>query len=283
MIESSLCYPELRGRAAVITGGAGDLGVALIQGLAQAGVRVAILDLNGDKAVARAAEVEDSTGTRCVGFTCDVLDRRSLTDAAQAITRELGPWDMLINAAGGNVAAATTTHEKVGADMTGLEGTFFDLDLAAFGRAFDLNFTGTVLPTLVLGRSLAERGEGVIVNFSSMNAFRPLTRIPAYSAAKCAVSNFTQWLAVHLGPRGVRVNAIAPGFILTEQLKFLAFDAAGRLTPRYEKVLAHTPMNRLGQPEELVGTLLYLVSAQSRFVTGVTIPVDGGFNAYAGV
>lgn len=256
---------------------------AFAEGLTANGVHVVILDREGASAVERADRLTRSTGVECLGLPCDVLDRDSLQQAGATVQKKWGGFDFLINAAGGNRADATTVDDRMPAAGQGFTGSFFDLDPDAFARTVDLNLMGTVLPAIVLGRHLAERGAGVMVNVSSMSAFRPLTRIPAYSAAKCAVSNFTQWLAVHVAATGVRVNAIAPGFFLTEQLRYLAYTAEGTLTPRYERVLAHTPMGRFGEPEELTGTLLYLLSDQSRFVTGIVIPVDGGFNAYSGV
>ena len=211
-----------------------------------------------------------------------MLSKADLETAREVIHRELGPIQLLINGAGGNVAAATTDLEQVSPGPAAGK-TFYDLELKPFQDTFDLNFIGTLLPTQVLSADMVTAGKGAIINISSMNAFKPLTKIPAYSAAKASVSNFTEWLAVHLAPVGIRVNAIAPGFFLTEQLRFLAFDEAGNYTPRYQRVLAKTPMARLGEPEELQGTLLYLASDISSFVTGVVIPVDGGFNASSGV
>lgn len=276
-------HPDLAGRVALVTGGAGVLGGAFAAGLVANGVHVVILDRDGDKAAERACQLTESTGVECLGLPCDVLDRASLQLAATRVEDKWGSYHFLINAAGGNSADATTRDEVMPTGAEGFDGNFFDLDPAAFSRTLDLNLMGTVLPSAVLGRRMAARGAGAIVNISSMSAFRPLTRIPAYSAAKCAVSNFTQWLAVHVAATGLRVNAMAPGFFITEQLRYLAYTADGSLTPRYQRVLAHTPMGRFGLPEELSGTLLYLLSDQSRFVTGVVIPVDGGFNAFSGV
>ncbi len=270
-------------QAAVLTGGAGVIGTAFAYGLAQAGIKTAILDLDKSKAQDLAKKIADETGTDVTGVQCDVLSLDSIQDADAEIAERLGPISSLINCAGGNSPAATTNAEKLSADLSNLEDSFFGIDVTGFRQSLDLNLLGTVLPCSILGKRLITQKSGSIVNISSMNAFRPLTRIPAYSAAKSAVSNFTQWLAVHLAPTTVRVNAIAPGFFLTEQLKYLAFDDNGELTPRYQRVLANTPMARFGEPEELVGTLLYLLSDGSRFVTGTIIPVDGGFSAYSGV
>lgn len=274
---------RLESKVAAITGGAGDIGSAMILGLAKAGVKTAILDLDGERAQELAARVEAETGTETLGIQCDVLSSESIMAADEAVASRFGPLSYLVNCAGGNSPAATTDAERLSADLSNLEESFFGIDVEGFRQAMDLNLLGTVLPCSILGKRLVENKEGSIVNISSMNAFRPLSRIPAYSAAKSAVSNFTQWLAVHLAPSKVRVNAIAPGFFLTEQLKYLAFEENGELTPRYRRVLANTPMERFGEPEELVGTLLYFLSDGSRFVTGTIIPVDGGFNAYSGV
>ena len=208
---------------------------------------------------------------------CDVLDKASLEAARNAVMARFGRVDILVNGAGGNKEQATTSCDL----------SFFDLSPDAIRWVFDLNFLGTLLPSQVFGKSMAERGEGCILNVSSMNAFRPLTRIPAYSAAKAAVSNFTQWLAVHMAQEyspNIRVNALAPGFFLTEQNRFLLTDeASGELTPRGRIIIEHTPMGRFGDPEDLLGTVLWLLSSASSFVTGVVVPVDGGFSAYSGV
>ena len=267
------------GKIAAITGGGGVIGTSFASGLAEAGVKVAILDLELQKAQDTAKQV----GEGAIGIQCDVLNRESVIEADREIEDKLGQLSFLVNCAGGNNSAATSTIEKVSPNLSDLSETFFGIDMDAFKQTLDLNLIGTVLPCSVLAKRLCQQGGGAIVNISSMNAFRPLTRIPAYSAGKSAVTNFTEWLAVHLAPTGVRVNAIAPGFFLTEQLKYLAYDSEGKLTPRYERVLANTPMGRFGDPDELLGTLFYLLSDGSKFVTGVTIPVDGGFNAYSGV
>jgi NAD(P)-dependent dehydrogenase (short-subunit alcohol dehydrogenase family) len=248
----------------------------MAHGLAQAGVRVAILSLHLESAERVAAAIR-ADGDTAVGIGCDVVDRISLEQAQEKVHREFGPVDLLINAAGGNNPHATTTDTR----------TFFDLDLHAANEVFSLNFMGTFLSCQVFGRDMVEQGEGCIVNVTSMNAIRPLTRIPIYSAAKAAVANFAQWLAVYMAqeysPR-IRVNALAPGFFLTEQNRFLLTDAgSGELTSRGQTILHHTPAGRFGLPEDLVGTLLWLVSPASAFVTGIVVPVDGGFSAYSGV
>lgn len=274
---------NLTGRVAVITGGGGEIGTAFARGLLSAGSKVAILDLDGDKAAALAQRLRGEYAATIISLQCDVLDQASIKRADEQIADQLGAPSFLINCAGGNNPAATTKAEQVAPDLSNMADSFFGIDVDGFRQAMDLNLLGTVLPCSVIGKRLVANGGGAIINISSMNAYRPLTRIPAYSAGKSAVTNFTEWLAVHLAPTQVRVNAIAPGFFLTEQLKYLAFEENGELTPRYKKVLANTPMQRFGKPEELVSTLLYLLSDQSKFVTGVVIPVDGGFNAFSGV
>ena len=274
-----LKFTGLDGQVAAITGGGGVIGTAFATGLAQAGVKVAILDLDAEKA----KMVAEQVGSGAIGVQCDVLDKESVVRADSEVVNELGSLAFLVNCAGGNSPSATSNAEQIAPDLSNIAESFFGIDMDSFRQTMDLNLLGTVLPCSVMGKRLCERGGGAVVNISSMNAYRPLTRIPAYSAGKSAVTNFTQWLAVHLAPAKVRVNAIAPGFFMTEQLKFLAFKEDGELTPRYERVLANTPMGRFGEPSELLGTLLYLLSDSSRFVTGVTIPVDGGFNAYSGV
>ncbi|MBU1679393.1 MAG: SDR family oxidoreductase, partial [Bacteroidetes bacterium] len=209
----------------------------------------------------------------------------SLQSAQKIIIDKLGPVDILINGAGGNSPKATTKHEFITEEnVSALDETFFGLEIEGFQKVFDLNFLGTLLPTMVFGREMVTRKSGVVLNISSMNAFRPLTKIPAYSAAKSSINNFTQWLAVHFAKMNVRVNAIAPGFFLTNQNRFLLVDEkTNELTPRGQKIINGTPMGKFGEPEDLVGTTLYLLSDVSKFVTGVVIPVDGGFNAYSGV
>jgi NAD(P)-dependent dehydrogenase (short-subunit alcohol dehydrogenase family) len=266
---------DVRGLTAVITGGSGQLGRTMAQALAQAGVRVAIVSLHAETSGTVAEAIQESSG-QALGIACDVLDRVALERTLEQVTDTFGPVDILINAAGGNQPQATTTAEQ----------TFFDLDMQAVNSVFGLNFAGTFQCCQVFGRGMAARGQGCIVNVASMNALRPLTRIPAYSAAKAAVANFTQWLAVHMAqeysPR-IRVNALAPGFFLTEQNRYLLIDADGNLTPRGQAIMSHTPAGRLGKPEDLVGTLLWLVSPASAFVTGIVVPVDGGFSSFSGV
>lgn len=266
---------DIQGLTAIITGGSGQLGRVMAHSLAQAGVKVAILSFHTETSeqVADAIRVD---GGQAIGVACNVLDRDALERTRERVTNAFGPTDILINAAGGNHPKATTSNEV----------PFFDLDIKAVSEVFSTNFTGTFQSCQVFGRDMAERGQGCIVNVTSMSALRPLTRIPAYSSAKAAVANFTQWLAVYMAQEyspGIRVNAIAPGFFLTEQNRFLLTDEHGAPTARGKAILQHTPMNRLGEPDDLVGTLMWLVSPASTFITGVVVPVDGGFSSFSGV
>jgi NAD(P)-dependent dehydrogenase (short-subunit alcohol dehydrogenase family) len=267
---------DLEGKVCAITGGGGVLCSEISQGLAREGVKVAVLDLLPEAAV-KAAEAIASVGGEALPVTCNVLDKDSLEAALAATLERFGRVDILINGAGGNKPQATTAPER----------SFFDLPVDAVDWVFNLNFLGTFLPCQVFGRKMVEQGAGVILNISSMNAYRPLTRIPAYSAAKAGVSNFTQWLAVHMAQEyssQIRVNAIAPGFFLTDQNRFLLTDAqTGELTARGQKIIDHTPAGRFGEPVDLVGTVVWLVSGASQFVTGVVVPIDGGFAAFSGV
>jgi len=275
--------PGLSGRVCVITGGAGIIGRAICESLAACGIKSAILDINPEAASQLAAKLQQQYGTRCIGVTADVLDRKSLEQAKIIVEAELGPVDFLINGAGGNSPKATTGTERYGGTLESSR-SIFDLEITAFQSVFDLNFIGTLLPCQVFGEGMAERGRGVILNISSMNSFRPLTKIPAYSAAKASVNNFTQWLAVHLAQAGVRVNAIAPGFFLTDQNRFLLIDKeTGEPTARGNKIIANTPMGKYGQPGNLQGAVLFLLSDLSAFITGVILPVDGGYSAYGGI
>lgn len=262
-------------KVAVVTGGAGVLCDAMCRVLAQAGAKVAVLDLRLEPAQALAAEI-CAVGGEAIGVACNVLDKSSIETAAQAVVAKFGRVDILINGAGGNKPQATTNPEQ----------SFFDLPAEAVRWVFDLNLMGTILPSQVFGKIMAEQKSGVILNISSMNAFRPLTRIPAYSAAKAGVSNFTQWLAVHLAQEyspEIRVNAIAPGFFVGEQNQRLLLNEDGSLTQRGQTIMAHTPMARFGNPGDLLGTVLWLVSPASAFVTGIVVPIDGGFSAFSGV
>ncbi|HOU30096.1 MAG TPA: SDR family oxidoreductase [Bacteroidales bacterium] len=276
---------NVKDKIAVITGGAGVICSNMARALAAQGVKTVILDLNGEAARSIAEEIENEFKVSSLGLSANVLDRDSLVKAKKVINDKLGTIDILINGAGGNSPAATTKAERIeGAENENLEDTFFGLKIEGFDRVFDLNFKGTLLPCLVFATDMVKKKSGVIVNISSMNSYRPLTKIPAYSAAKAAINNFTQWLAVHFAKTGVRVNAIAPGFLLTNQNRFLLIDEkTNELTPRGKKIIKGTPMERFCKPEELTGTLLFLVSEMSSFITGVVIPVDGGFSAYSGV
>ena len=277
-------FEDLQGKVAAMTGGAGVIGGAFCRAMCSAGIRLAILDIDGERARKMAEEIASDTGGLCIGVTANVLDRASLETAKAEIHARFGPVDFLINGAGGNHPSATTAVEQIThADLTDLSKTFFGLDPDGFDRVFALNFKGTVIPTIVFAQDMTSRG-GAIVNISSMNSYRPLTRIPAYSAAKAAVNNFTQWLAVHLARLNIRVNAIAPGFFLTNQNRFLLTDEkTGEFTPRGRRIIDNTPMARFGEVDELAGTLLFLLSAQSKFVTGVVVPIDGGYSAFGGV
>jgi NAD(P)-dependent dehydrogenase (short-subunit alcohol dehydrogenase family) len=277
-------FEDLNGKVCAITGGAGVIGVALSKGLASVGVKVAVLDISKELADKAAAEIR-SSGINSVGVEADVLNRESLEKAKAVINIELGKINILINCAGGNSPKATTAFEFISKDnINELGKTFYGLDIEGFRKVFDLNFLGTVLPTMILTKDMIDNGGGCVINISSMNSFRPLTKIPAYSAAKASINNLTEWLAVHLAKVNIRVNAIAPGFFLTNQNRFLLTDEkTGELTSRGNKIISGTPMGKFGEPEDLQGTLLYLVSDLAKFVTGVIIPVDGGFNAYSGV
>lgn len=263
---------NVQDKVAVVTGGAGVLCATLCRALAEAGAKVAVLDLRSEPAEALAAEL----GNGAVGIACNVLDKPSIESAAQKVLELFSRVDILINGAGGNKPQATTNAEQ----------PFFDLPADALRWVFDLNLMGTILPSQVFGKIMAEQKYGVIMNISSMNAFRPLTRIAAYSAAKAGVSNFTQWLAVHMAQEyspKIRVNAIAPGFFVGEQNRRLLLNENGSLTPRGQTILNHTPMNRFGTPDDLIGATMWLVSPASSFVTGIVVPVDGGFSAFSGV
>jgi len=267
---------DFSNRVVVITGGAGILCGEMACALVGCNANVAIIDRAPEQAERLSPRLKLCNG-RYIVVEGQVLHKDTMEGAARMILDRWGKVDCLINGAGGNNPDATTGGGK----------TFFDLPESVFRSVSDLNFLGTIIPSQVFGKIMAHREEGVILNVSSMNAFRPLTRIPAYSAAKAAVSNFTQWLAVHMAQEyspKIRVNAIAPGFFLTEQNRYLLIDSeTGRLTPRGEQILAHTPMHRFGSPEDLVGAVLWLLSPMAQFVTGIVLPIDGGFSAYSGV
>ncbi|MEW5718059.1 MAG: SDR family oxidoreductase [Chloroflexota bacterium] len=267
---------DFTGKTVVITGGAGVLAGEMACALVGCNANVAILDRDPALADRFIKRLESKVGRAIVVYT-DVLDVNVLRQSAETVIKEFGTVDCLINAAGGNKPQATTSKDLA----------FFDLPADALRFVFDLNIIGTVLPSQVFGKIFAQKGEGVILNISSMNAFRPLTRVPAYSAAKAGVSNFTQWLAVHMAQEyspKIRVNALAPGFFLTEQNRFLLTDKeTGALTARGQSIISHTPMNRFGAPEDLLGATLWLLSPASAFVTGIVVPIDGGFAAFSGV
>ena len=275
----------IKGKVCVITGGGGVIGTALGKGLAAAGINLAIVDIQKTFADSVAETISKEYGTKAIGVEANVLDKNSLQLAQKEIHEKLGNIDFLINGAGGNSPKATTKNEWItGENVSDLSGSFFGLEVEGFKKVFDLNFLGTLLPTMVFAQEMIERKAGVILNISSMNSFHPLTKIPAYSAAKSSVNNFTEWLAVHFAKMNVRVNAIAPGFFLTNQNRFLLLDEKTiELTERGHKIINGTPMGKFGEPEDLIGTTLYLLSDLSKFVTGIVIPVDGGFNAYSGV
>lgn len=277
-------FEDLKDKVCVITGGAGVIGKALATGLGAWGVKIAILDLNKEMADKVAAEVRSETGAACIGVGANVLERKSLEGARSEIHTALGKINLLINGAGGNSPKATAAVEFVNKDtMADLSKTFYGLDMSGFEFVFNLNFMGTILPTMVLSQDMLGSG-GVILNISSMSAYHPLTKVPAYSAAKASINNVTEWLAVHLAPVGIRVNAIAPGFFLTNQNRFLLTDEkTGELTARGHKIINKTPMGRFGEVEELQGTVNFLLSGMSGFITGICVPIDGGFNAYSGV
>jgi len=278
---------DLTGKVAMVTGGGGVLCGSMAKALAAVGAAVAVADLRKEAADA-VAEAIAAAGGKAIGVACNVLERASLERANAEVEAALGPIDILVNGAGGNHPSGTTSKEYLfPEDLEGAtEGltTFYDLDPDGVKYVFDLNFLGTLLPTQAFTKHMARTGSGVIINISSMNAFTPLTKIPAYSGAKAAVSNFTQWLAVHMSKVGVRVNAIAPGFFLTDQNRTLLTQADGSLTPRGKTIIGQTPMGKFGSADDLTGALLWLVSDEAAgFVTGTVIPVDGGFSAFSGV
>jgi NAD(P)-dependent dehydrogenase (short-subunit alcohol dehydrogenase family) len=274
---------ELKDLIIVITGAAGELCGMMSRALGSLGAKVALLDIRKEKVNDKAEAIRKEGGI-ARAFHCSVIDLEELKVQYENICDLWGEPHILINGAGGNHPQGSTDKEYLDVDDLGNSDitTFFDLSLEGFSRVFDLNFMGTFLPTQVFTQGMVNKKKGVILNISSMNYYTPLTKIPAYAAAKAAVSNFTAWLAVHFSRVGIRVNAIAPGFLMTEQLKFLHIDQkTGEYTDRAKKVIAHTPMGRYGKPEELVGTVIWLLSDASRFVTGITVPIDGGFSSYS--
>ncbi|MBQ3125048.1 MAG: SDR family oxidoreductase [Clostridia bacterium] len=274
---------DLKDKVVVVTGAGGVLCSMFAEAMSKTGAKVALLDLNEDAAKGFADKIK-SDGGCAKAYGCNVLDKSSLEAAHKKVLADFGTCDILINGAGGNNPKATTDNEYFTLDAVGNLKTFFDLDQSGVEFVFNLNFLGTLLPTQVFAQDMVEKDDASIINISSMNAYTPLTKIPAYSGAKAAISNFTQWLAVHFSKTNIRCNAIAPGFFVTKQNEKLLFNEDGTPTPRTNKILNSTPMGRFGDAEELIGALLFLVSKKaSSFVNGVVIPVDGGFSAYSGV
>lgn len=275
---------DLTGKVAVVTGAGGVLCGMFAKTLAEAGAKVAVLDLNEEAAQAVADEIT-AAGGQAKAYKANVLEKDSLEEVHSKVLSDLGPCDILVNGAGGNNPRATTTKEyfELG-DIEADTVSFFDLDQKGVEFVFNLNFIGTLLPSQIFAQDMIGREGCNILNVSSMNAFTPLTKIPAYSGAKAAISNFTQWLAVHFSKAGIRVNALAPGFFVTKQNQKLLFNEDGSATPRTAKILAATPMGRFGEAEELNGALLFLLNNEAAgFITGVVLPVDGGFSSYSGV
>ncbi|MEN8191690.1 MAG: SDR family oxidoreductase [Bacteroidota bacterium] len=278
-----MSFDNLKEKTCIITGGGGVIGQALARGIASVGIKVAILDIVEETALKAVENIRNDFGVDAIGLKADVLSLESMKEAYTKVKSEFGRVDFLINGAGGNSPKATTNFEFI-EEGVDLKETFFGLDIEGFDWVFNLNFKGTLIPTMVIAEDMVKSKQGIILNISSMNAFKPLTKIPAYSAAKASINNFTEWLAVHFAKSNIRVNAIAPGFFVTNQNRFLLYDKeTNQLTPRGKKILDGTPMGKFGEIDDLIGTTLYLLSDLSKFVTGVVIPVDGGFNAYSGV
>ncbi len=267
---------SVKEKVVLATGAGGVLVGELARFLAKEGARVVVTDLS-QEAANRVTQEITASGNKALGFEMDVLSKQSVNRVLEEVLKGFGRIDVLINGAGGNKPGATTSKQT----------SFFDLDLRAVQEVFDLNFMGSLIPCQVVGQIFAKQKQGIILNISSMNSFRPLTRIPAYSAAKAAVSNFTQWLAVHMATEyspDIRVNAVAPGFFQAQQNRFLLLDEkSGGFTPRGRSIIEHTPLGRFGEPADLLGTVLWLISPASSFVNGTVIPIDGGFSAYSGV
>jgi len=280
-----MSFDDLKGKVCVITGGAGVLGSAMVKAIASVGTKIAIADINKEVADKVAAEIAEESGAEVIGIKADVLDKASLEAAKAEINKKLGDIDILINGAGGNSPKATTNVEQMlEENLDKLEDTFYGLEMEGFDNVFALNFKGTLLPSMVFTKDMLKNKKGVVLNISSMNSYKPLTKIPAYSAAKASVNNFTEWLSVHLAKVGIRVNAIAPGFFITDQNRFLVMDEkTGKFSPRGQKIVDNTPMGKFGEPEDLQGTTLFLISDVSSFVTGIVVPVDGGYSAFGGV
>lgn len=274
---------DMKDKVIVITGAGGVLCSMFAKALSKTGAKIALLDLN-EEAVKKYAEEIVKEGGNAKGYKCDVLDKKSIEEAREKINKELGICDILINGAGGNNPKATTDNEKFQPEDLNKMKTFFDLEKEGIEFVFNLNYMGTLLPVQVFAKDMINKKGANIVNISSMNAYTPLTKIPAYSGAKAAISNFTQWLAVHFSDVGIRCNAIAPGFFVSKQNEKLLFNDDGTPKERAQKILRNTPMNRFGKEEELLGALFFLINEDAAsFVNGVVIPVDGGFSAYSGV
>jgi len=280
-----ISFNDLQNKVCVITGGAGVIGSAMVEAMASLGVKIAIADINKEVADKVAARISKEFNAKVIGVEANVLDKESLIKAKQIINKELGDIDLLINGAGGNHPSATTKVEQMDENsLNTLEDTFYGLEMDGFDKVFALNFKGTLLPSMVFTTDMLKNKKGVVLNVSSMNSYKPLTKIPAYSAAKASINNFTEWLAVHLAKVGIRVNAIAPGFFITDQNRFLVLDqATGNFSARGQKIVNNTPMGKFGEPEDLQGTTLFLLSDVSSFITGIVIPVDGGYSAFGGV
>jgi NAD(P)-dependent dehydrogenase (short-subunit alcohol dehydrogenase family) len=276
---------SLKGKTCVMTGGTGVLGSAIVDSIADAGINLVLISRSKEKVERKASELSKSYKINALGFASDVNDKETLIKIKENTLKEFGNIDFLINCAGGNFPKATSAREYLEEkDLNSLETTFFGLDLGDIKKVFDLNFLGSLLPTMIFSDVMVKNKTGSIINISSMSAFKPLTKIVAYSAAKASINNFTQWLAVHFARVNVRVNAVAPGFFLTEQNRFLLTDEkTGELTARGQKIINLTPMQRFGNADELQGIVLFLLSDYARFITGIIVPVDGGFSAYSGV
>jgi len=285
MKMNPISFNDLKGKVCVITGGAGVIGAAMVRAMASVGVKIAIVDINPERSEQMAAEISAEFGCEVIGVLGNVLDKESLIQAKAEINEKLGDIDLLINGAGGNHPTATTKVEQMDENsLDHLEDTFYGLEMDGFDKVFALNFKGTLLPSMVFTTDMLKNKKGVVLNVSSMNSYKPLTKIPAYSAAKASINNFTEWLAVHLAKVGVRVNAIAPGFFITDQNRFLVLDKeTGNFSARGQKIVNNTPMGKFGEPEDLQGATLFLLSDVSSFVTGIVIPVDGGYSAFGGV